>query len=247
MSRLQQYGPKIENVQNLHRQFDQDEGKYENNSTMTVTSDRCGELFASIKSKVLSCELEANLNDNENNIETNQVNWMHPLEKDTESQDLQICNTNFHHHLEIDTKRDCDSSLPKRFLESSTQTEDIELKYEKQSPETLVAISAASLPPKCLAPKPLHVPAPPPPPPPLPQALTPLTMSKVSEKSVVNQTSLALPVSHQNTSSINSSAILSSASSFCPPPPPPMMPPGPPPLPLPSEERWWFKSDSKFQ
>lgn len=230
MSRLQQNGPKIEYVQNLQKQFDQDEGKYENNGTMTVTSDRCGESFASIKSKLLSCELAANLSDNENYTELNQVNAMHPLEKDTENQDLH-----------------CDFSLAKRLVESSTQTDDIELKYEKHSPDTLVTISAASLPPKSLASNSLQAPAPPPPPPPLPPSfLTPPT-KKLLEKSVVNQTNLAEPasISHHNTSSVNSSAILSSASSFCPPPPPPMMPPGPPPLPLPSENMW-FKSDSKF-
>lgn len=246
LARLQQNGPKIEYVQKIEKPCNHGKNQYENDSTMTLTSDKSGDSFASIKSELLSSELTTKTANAgiENDTQMNQIDAS--LSSHTEhcvDQDVKNVLNGFHNRLENGQglQSDCDSSLRKTLVETSTQTEDMSEAdcKEKRSPETFCA------PP----------PPPPPPPPPFPTSegylLRPppsFSTSNVLVKSSNDQTPIAetLSTSHQNSQINTSSTILSSASSFCPPPPPMNGMngvPGPPPLPLPT---MWFKSDSKL-
>lgn len=132
------------------------------------------------------------------------------------------------------TQIDCDSKLDKVFVESSTQTEIVDLRSDEQnaSKVPLPDIDSSSS----------KIPQPPPPPP-----LPPFAFQKTEKEAVPENSSTqsAAPSNNLNTSSAPNVTVLSNASSFCLPPAPPVNGiPGPPPLPLPPNGNLWFKSDS---
>lgn len=236
LCRQQQNGPKKDCVPNKLRDS-YETFECENDSTQKLTSNGHEELFSSVKAKLLSSEL-ATANGLTNTQQTN----IDSIRSDTESKNkfqeelVQDVRTEIDHLKNVD----CDNSLRKVYIESTTQTEDLPQstdKEDKSSSALTIVIPSPSLPP----------PPPPPPPPPSPFMLTGCA-SMNNIKSIVPDVppTASQPNNQSIGHSTSSTTILSSASSFCPPPPPPMNGiPGPPPLPLPTGNMW-FKSDSKF-
>lgn len=234
LCRQQQNGPKKECVQNMV-QGDLETIESDNISTCTLT-----ESFASAKTKLISLELAT-----DNTVattETNaQRNEIEPINLDAEQMN-KIPDELIHNvpstidcddHLKtVELQNDCDNSLRKIYVETSTQTENI---VEPTQKEKEPALRNASPPPP-----------PPPPPPFLFNTPSTKTTNDINDKSNAPDTSITSQPNNQSiVPSAPSTTILSSASSFCAPPPPPMNGiPGPPPLPLPTGNMW-FKSDSK--
>lgn len=234
-SRQQQNGPKKEFTERSETHTFQEINKENNCKILTMASNGCEDSFASVKNKLLSNELngiiESNSHQNPNEMNLRDVvdcvkDGIEPMLIIDES-----------HNLE-NGKINCDSSLAKKFIETSTQTEEtIDLASLNQS---LATLNGAAPPP------------PPPPPPPLPFFIfnSPASSSTSNDKFIPTDTasqqmSASPQISHNNSQNVPPTTILSSASSFCIPPPPPMNGiPGPPPLPLPTGSMW-FKSDSK--
>lgn len=234
LSRQQSNGPKKEHIHST-QQCDQRMNKCENDSsTILLTSNGHGESFASMKNKLFSHELADVLTKSEdiaqqNNIESVNSEHEENVQKKNYDEDHQLENGQIKKHNCID----CDNSLRKVFVETTTQTEDILAStVEEKKP-----CESSSLIPS------------PPPPPPMPLFLVNLNKT-TNEKIIASDTSSDHTITAQasNQSIIQNAqpaTILSSASSFCAPPPPPMNGiPGPPPLPLPTGNMW-FKSDSK--
>lgn len=244
LSRQQQNGPKKECMENLQKQNDKEFSEYESNSTtMTVTSNGCEESFAFIKNKLYSSEVNGKFEfaGGETITVDDGQNTTRIVEDDVNKEGFQSTIADKNGHLKNDQliQRNCDSTIGKSFVETSTQTENnLESAPLKKSSATLSA-----------APTTLTAPPPPPPPPPLPFIFinSPVDNSVNDKSSANEQTShQTMNCSHNTSQNVPPTTILSSASSFCIPPPPPINGiPGPPPLPLPTGNMW-FKSDSKL-
>lgn len=252
-------GPKIDHDEKVQEYHDPAELNHnDEHETVMIASEERGESFATVKNKLLLCEVAPKIShsDPENATKLNGSDLKTESGEIQQNGSVEVAENgsngiNGHAQNDEHLKEDCDKKVEipivetSTFVEVSTQTDDI-----ADAPVDLIEKKIEQI-KACLPPPP---PPPPPPPSPVPLICIVPPSDETDGKSenensvVVTDATEQIPATpQQNSSQINiSSTKLSSASSFCPPPPPPMNGvPGPPPLPLPTGNMW-FKSDSKL-